>query len=263
MNIGITFHFGFNGLTVKESIKSIKDAGFDCILTSADRSFKQNNGSIKSQIHYMKKYKLAPSSLHMRYKSSELPNFWLDNEIGTKLEKALIKDLKIAKKYGFSCVVVHLVGEYSQVGEDRLKRVLGYSRKLNVPLAIENINQQKIFLETMEHFKDEEYMKMCYDSGHNHTFDPDYDFFEKFSDKIIALHLHDNDGTADQHTLNKFGTTDWKWLAKKLAHTGIENLDYELLLYKKPDMEKDEVLNECYKQGLELAKMIEEERKNF
>ena len=44
--------------------------------------------------------------------------------------------------------------------------------------------------------------------------------------------MHDNDGTADQHTLNEFGTIDWDNLAKKLSKRKnvLEDisLDYEI-----------------------------------
>jgi sugar phosphate isomerase/epimerase len=56
------------------------------------------------------------------------------------------------------------------------------------------------------------------------------DHFKNYGDKLIALHLHDNDGTADQHTLNQAGTIDWSWVAKQLKNnSSFISLDYEII----------------------------------
>ena len=54
MNKGISFYFGYQ-IECKKRAKMIKDAGFDCVITSADKSFNKQNGSIKKQIKVFKK----------------------------------------------------------------------------------------------------------------------------------------------------------------------------------------------------------------
>ena len=262
MEIGISYYFGYNDIkSPKETFELIKNAGFKVIMSNADNKLKVQNGSFRKQMRYMKEYGIKPSSLHMRYKNPDLPYFWKNSKIGDKLEKNIIKDLKIANKYGFNSVVVHLYGEYSKIGEDRLYRLLKKARYYNVPLAIENIDASIELFEKVMSIKDD-YLKFCYDSGHNNVFHKGYDFLEKYGDRLIALHLHDNDGNSDQHTLNKYGTINWDDIAKKLAKCPEVNIDYELLQYKKyNELSKEEVLKECYKQGEKLKKLIEEYRK--
>ena len=65
----------------------------------------------------------------MTYKTSELIYFWQDCKKGDEQEKSLIRDVKLAKKYGYSCVVVHLFGEPNPIGYNRLKRVLKVCEK--------------------------------------------------------------------------------------------------------------------------------------
>ena len=258
MNIGVSFYFGYQ-INPKLRAKMIKDSGFDCVITNADNRLNKQNGSIKSQIKFFKKNNIKLSSLHMQYKNEDLVNFWLDNKTGNKLEKTIKRDLKIAKKYGFSCVVVHLDGEYSEIGEKRLYRILELARKLDIPIANENINRHELFVRVMDSI-DDEYLKFCYDSGHNNVFDSNYDYLSKYGERLIALHLHDNDGKKDQHTLNKYGTIDWDKIATLLSRCRNVNLDYELLFYSNCDMSPKQVLEECYKQGKELEKLIEEKR---
>ena len=251
---GISFYFGYK-INYKERARMIKDAGFDCVITNADKNLNKQNGSIRKQIKEFKKVGLSLSSLHMRYDSSELNNFFKDNKIGDKLEKILIKDVKIAKKYGFSCVVVHLKEEFSFIGVERLKRILNVCEKLDIPLAIENIDYRDVFVKVFENI-DNKYLKFCYDSGHNNFIDSYFDYLGKYGEKLVCLHLHDNDGTDDQHTLNKYGNIDWEEVAKKLAKCNEVNLDYELLMNVKGKTTEKEALEECYKQACELEKMI-------
>ena len=245
MNKGICFHFGYvyKNLNIKKQARDIKQAGFDCVMTTADPAFNKENRCIKQQIKILRKNNLKLSSLHMRYKQDELPNFWKENKIGDKIEKNIIKDVKVAHKYGFTCVVVHLNGESNQVGYCRLRRILKYCEKFNTPLALENLSfNRELLALTFENVKSN-YLKFCYDAGHAHAFDNDYDYLTVYRDKVVALHLHDNLGDApvgvyeqigynkmfsdgqktrinkDLHTLNKYGNINWHEIAKKLAKT--------------------------------------------
>lgn len=255
MDKGISFYFGFQ-MDAELRAKKIKEAGFDCVITSADKKFDKQNGSISKQVKLFRKYGLKLSSLHMAYNSEDLHYFWEDCKQGEKLKKNLIKDVKIAKKYGFTCVVVHLYGEYSAVGERRLKDVLKVCEKLNVPLAIENINCQKVFLDTFENI-DSSFLKFCYDSGHNNIFDKDFDYLNKFGDKLITLHLHDDDGKTDQHTISKISASiDWNEIAQGLSGKENLSLDYELLNRKENNLTAEQYLEEAYKQACDLEKRI-------
>jgi sugar phosphate isomerase/epimerase len=47
---------------------------------------------------------------------------------------------------------------------------------------------------------DSEYLRLTLDVGHAKASDVPYErFVERFGDRIHILHLHDNDGTADDH----------------------------------------------------------------
>ena len=99
MDKGISFYFGFQ-MDAELRAKKIKEAGFDCVITSADKKFDKQNGNISKQVKLFRKYGLKLSSLHMAYNSEDLHYFWEDCKQGDRLKKNLIKDVKIAKKYG-------------------------------------------------------------------------------------------------------------------------------------------------------------------
>lgn len=262
MDKGISFYFGYN-IDKFESGKMIAESGLNTVMTCADPRFNSQNGDIDTQIQIFKANGLKVSSLHNQYRTDELENFWKDNAIGEKLERTLILDIETAKKYGFKCVVVHMMGEFSNFGKTRLLRILSECEKNNVYLAVENIDFEHPFIEIFENVH-HPYLKFCYDSGHNNCFDKDFDYLSKYGDKLVCLHLHDNNGIRDQHTLNQFGTIDWDKLAQKLAKLDLSNisLDYELLFYddnKKPEVH--ECLKTVYKQACELEKLIDKYKK--
>lgn len=261
MKKGISFYFGYD-LPAEERARLIEEAGFDSVITSADPRFNFQNGSILKQMKLFKKYNLTPSSLHMRYKTNELPYFWKEGKKGERLKRNLIKDVKLASKYNFTCVVVHLAGEYSSIGEKRLKDVLKVCAKKNVPLAIENINYPELLKKVLANIN-HSYLKFCYDSGHHNVYDKDFEYLKEYGDKLVALHLHDNDGVTDQHSLNMFGTIDWEKLGKKLAFCDVKCLDYELLLRKKSEISCQECLKKVKEQADKLEKIIEEAKNEF
>jgi len=276
MNKGISFHFGYVYDDIEEQVKAIKNAGFDCVIANADPKMEKENGPFRKQVKLFKKYDLKLSSLHMRYNRQELPNFWHDNPIGKKLERTIKQDVRLAKKYGFKCVVVHLRGEPNEVGYDRLRRILKLCEKVKIPLAIENIGNYHCFSKTFQNVKSD-YLKFCYDSGHNHAFDPQVDYLGKFGKKLCAVHLHDNLGpnptakqlkgfafkkqSLDMHTLNKYGNIDWECMARKLAKINPSiNLDYEVMMIYHKNETAEETLKKVYEQACELDRMIERYR---
>ncbi len=263
MKKGISFYFGYEKEPA-ERAKLIKDAGFDNVITNADKRFNSQNGSIRRQVKIFKKAGLGLSSLHMQYRADFLHYFWEKGIMGEKLKKRLIKDVNLASKYGFSCVVVHLDGNFSSLGKKRLLDVLKVCEKKNIPLAIENIHNQPLFVKVFEEI-DSPYMKFCYDSGHNNVFDKDFDYLDRYAGKLIALHLHDNDGTADKHTLSRFnGAIDWDKIGHSLAKIIKNNpkisLDYEIMMREgKDEFSLADCLAEVKKQADALEKIINDE----
>lgn len=262
MNKGISFYWGFDE-NIEQKAKILDTVGFDCVITNADPKFNNQNGTIGSQVKLFKKYNLKLSSLHMSYNAQDLPYFWTKTRKGRWMEKRLIKDVKKAKKYGFPYVVVHVKGIPAPIGLKRLNKALKVCNKYNVDLAIENTENLACFMYVFKNIQ-HKHLKFCYDSGHANCFHPEIDFLKDFGDKLVCLHLHDNDGTADQHTLNKYGLINWDNLAKQLAQINYSgNLDYETLMVVKGDENLVEVAKEVYKQACELESMIEKYKKVY
>ena len=85
----------------------------------------------------------------------------------------------------------------------------------------------------------EKHFGFCFDSGHaniNYQLDKCY----KYCKRIIAVHLHDNDGNDDKHTAPFTGSLDWDLTAKILRESGYQGvLTYELHIKESGFMNKD------------------------
>lgn len=53
------------------------------------------------------------------------------------------------------------------------------------------------------------FTRFCYDSGHHFGWGKGEPYLERYGSRLAALHLHDNDGTRDQHLLPFDGAVDW------------------------------------------------------
>lgn len=255
MNKGISFFWGFLQ-NPEDSARIIKEVGFDCVITSTDEKYKHQNGSLKNQVKLFKKYGIKLSSLHGWYDKNKSVNLWIKGFKGYLIYRRLVKDIKKAHKYGFNAVVMHLYGSPSEVGFNRLRKVLKYCEKYNIPLAIENIRKRECFSAVFENIKSD-YLKFCYDIGHNNAFDKDFDYLTKYGDKLFCLHLHDNMGEKDDHTLYRYGSIDWNKFAKKLKEINYKgNLDYEILMNIRKNESSIEVAKEVLNQAQEFEKII-------
>ena len=258
MDKGIPVFWGYlgEGYDWKSKLKKNKKAGFQRIITTADKRFDYQNGTIDQQVKYAKKLGLKLSSLHCTYDDSKLHYFWEDCKEGKNVEKIFKNDIKLCAKYGFTCLVVHLMGVTNEIGLQRIRRLLDFAKKKNVLFAVENLVDPKMIKYVFDNI-DHPNLKMCYDTGHNNFADKQIKYLELYADKVITLHIHDNNGEKDEHTLMKYGTIDWNRIAKQLAKTNIEILDFELLARNLPSiMDGEEALKQAYNELCELEKKI-------
>ena len=90
---------------------------------------------------------------------------------------------------------------------------------------------------------------------HSHSFYLDY--LQNYQDKLICLHLHDNDGTDDQHLLPYDGTVNWNLVVDILKDCNY-NGPITLELYYRKDYLKDNIktfYKEGYERGQKIAKI--------
>ena len=99
---------------------------------------------------------------------------------------------------------------------------------------------------------------LCYDSGHGNIDGHGLGELESLRDRLISIHLHDNDGSADQHGLPFTGTIDWARLTRIIAQSSYAKCVSLETTMRNAGIEDERVfLRRAFEAGGELSRMIE------
>ena len=159
---------------------------------------------------------------------------------------------------GVGALMMHIPGmtcNYNYTDEERaviresidqqrksLDELMPFAEKYHCPIAVENMPDDsfEVIGELMRDYP-VELMGITYDSGHGHIrTDKGLDHIEQYKDRLMALHLHDNDGTGDQHQPPFYGTIDWARLASILDSSAYDRpLSYEMTMTNTPFHDKE------------------------
>ena len=133
--------------------------------------------------------------------------------------------IAMTRRLGGDVIIMHTGGEAELPAVRRsLDTLAPFAREHGVRIAVEN----GVFGVLRQLFAEypPDYLGLCYDCGHGNIVTPTkdrdgrgLDDLETLKDRLISVHLHDNDGTKDQHQLPFLGTVDWPRLARILARS--------------------------------------------
>ena len=152
---------------------------------------------------------------------------------------------RLIKRAGFDCVMLWW--------SDKFGRGRGYQKDVRLAkkagLEIDNmhtpVHGQNCLssdnLDMVLNTFQSKFAGYCYDSCHHQNYAPDSDLLNKYGNRLMALHLHDNGGKNNQHQLPFDGNIDWRNVMKKITLTGYQgattlepmNWDYEDLSIQK------------------------------
>jgi len=119
-----------------------------------------------------------------------------------------------------------------QMNLDFYRRLIPHAKAVGVRIAIENAGgitrKAEDLIELFDTLNDPVFV-ICFDVGHSYLngYVP-AEMITKLGKRIGCTHVHDNDGTADRHTLPYYGVIDWESVMKAFADIKYEgNLSYE------------------------------------
>lgn len=242
------------GLTPIETINAVKDAGFNNVFI---QWYNKNwDISQEKQLEYIRKQNLNVIFAHLGYQY--INDIWEDGESGDKLVDSYIKDLDICSQNNIPLVIMHLSSKFTpkpfnEKGLNRIRKIVEYAENLNIKVAFENTKRVDYLEKVLDNIKNKN-VGLCYDSGHCHAFSDDKFDYERFKDRIFAVHLHDNDKSDDLHLLPFDGTIDWEYIVKKLKecnYTGPVTIE---TTYRNDYLKKTPI--EFYKSAYDAAKKV-------
>ena len=133
------------------------------------------------------------------------------------------------------------------------------ARRRGVRLALENGGKDNFdTLERVFAAYGPDFVGLCYDSGHGNVAGNGLDRLDRVKDRLLSVHLHDNDGAGDQHKLAFDGTVDWPRLARLLAASAYRKpLSFESNMGSYPKgSDEMEHLRKAFAAGSRLAGMV-------
>lgn len=184
-----------------EKLRTIQQLGYEAFFTGIYDG--NENLPWREQIKLARELGLELTMVHCQYDESQLNQFWLPGAAGDVVADDYIRQIGdcggLTKNF-----VVHLHAENppspSAVGFARLRRMLAACEPFGVNLCVENLYSEIEIPVIFAHIK-HPLLKICYDSGHRNCFTPDFELVKDYHQYITCLHLHQNDGTGDQHQI--------------------------------------------------------------
>ncbi len=151
-----------------------------------------------------------------------------------------INRAEFAARVGASVVVLHLpvqrvesVADAIDSSRARLAAIQPAFEKLGVRAAIENLpwpTHADAFFDALLGEFGPDFLGFCYDSGHA-VIGNQAHLLSRHIDRLVVTHLHDNDGSSDQHRLPGEGKANWPEIirtVKQSRYQGTLNLELKL-----------------------------------
>ena len=206
-DLAIVDWFGYN-MRPQERMRLIKEAGFAGVLLLWTDQF---DSDFKSFPKYADEAGLYVESAHAPYLDAD--TLWVDNIAGQDYSEKMLACIKDCAAYSVKTLVMHPTNTKiplpeNNVGINRLKRMVESAQRYSVNLAVEN-TVQPAYLEYIFNRISSDRLGFCFDSGHSNLYCAQQNLLALYGDRLMALHLHDNDGQADQHALPRSGSIDW------------------------------------------------------
>ncbi len=207
----------FDGsLSPEECAHALREAGFTHVFSTW-----RNDESIRD-VAAAHAAGLEVETLHAAYGGCN--EMWMDDLRGEARMEFFLSCVRATAMVGVPTMILHLsAGDFPppmcELGLRRYARVCKEAERLGVNIAFENLRKTAYLRYIFEHI-DSPAKKFCFDSGHENLYDGGDGVLEEFAHALVAVHLHDNFGTHDDHVLPFAGTIDWDRLATRLRGIG-------------------------------------------
>lgn len=219
--ISIYSWFGFN-IPMEERYRMMKRVGFDTTFIWWGDEYADIDGPKEDHPEIARRNGLHIENVHLPFENAN--ELWIDSLEADAVIKGYTLGIEKCADCNIPTAVLHLTSgnnppAFSAIGLDRIKRLVELAERKAVNIALENLRKPE-YLDFIFSNVQSERLGFCYDSGHENCFTKGTDMLAQYGSKLMALHLHDNDGTYDQHRIPGEGKIDWNLVSRKIKATG-------------------------------------------
>ena len=222
-----------------EKVRHLANAGFKYIDLSLYEINKDNSPFVVAGWkNYVNELKSLEEELGIKYVQAHLPNFNpLDENTFGDYCKLTIRAIEVCGLLGIENAVIH-IGWKPDITKEQfflmnliaLRPLFPIMEKYNVNVLVENSTRanfgqmyylysgsdMKEFIEYVNH----PLIHGCWDVGHANVEGPQYEDIIALGDDLRAIHVHDNNGHADQHIGLFMGTLNMDEIINALIDVG-------------------------------------------
>lgn len=277
--MGISLALGYP-VPIKRVIEIVKTVGFDAI--SPEWS---NLKALDEIAELANEQGLILQSLHAPYR--ETAKLWSkDENVSAPVLAEILSAIDGCVKHGIPLLVMHAWKGFEECppptkeGISNYETIVKKAKAHGVKIALENTEGKELLDVLMNHFRNEETVGFCWDSGHEMCFNRSKDLLSEYGDRLFITHLNDNLGisdyggkvvwTDDLHLLPLDGISDWDYNVKRLAKAKpLDVLNFELYIRNKPNrydtlgyekMSIEEYFCEAYRRACKIASRLIREK---
>ncbi|HOS93842.1 MAG TPA: sugar phosphate isomerase/epimerase family protein [Armatimonadota bacterium] len=271
MLLSVTTDYATDSGCPEPALRRIAEAGFThihwCHHWSSD--FVYSHAEVDQILRWMKGFGLKLTDLHGSIgpeKNWGSPREY-ERLAGVEL---VLNRIEMTAWLGGDVVIMHLPAGCPEGDEEawtRFRRSMDalepYASIHAVRIAIENGGSDASFdaIERVFGMYGPEFVGLCYDSGHGNLFPGGLDRLAKLADRLISVHLHDNQGTGDDHNLPFSGTVDWERLTGILARSGYTKwISEEVSIRNSGLAEEPAFLTKAFETAQRLQEMVDATR---
>jgi len=217
---GIHCWFGYQ-INNKERFELIKQAGFDNVFLWWGDEFTDNDVNKNELPEMARSFSLEVENVHAPI--DKINSIWTDSINSEEVVKRYTNCILDCAQHNIPTVVIHLTSGdtppiASEIGLNRLKYLVELAERKSINIALENLRKPEYLQFVFSNIQSDR-LGFCYDSGHENCYSQGMDLLGAYGDKLMALHLHDNDGQDDQHRIPGEGTINWDTIARKIQST--------------------------------------------
>ena len=231
MNLAIESYIPVKRLGLEAGLRTIAQSGFNAV----DFTFYFELEELVNSDNYLEtaygvRQLMDQLGLHCAQAHAPFSFCYNDNvNCSNHHFRNIVRSMQAASVLGAKIIVVHApaapAGECAHNLILRLYRALiPYCRQYAVRVGIENLGNALSTAGEMNALLaelDENYFTVCFDIGHANMLGiaPQDYILQLPAGWLGALHVHDNDGTDDQHQIPYRGTVDWDAVIDALRQT--------------------------------------------
>lgn len=217
------------GVPGDEQLKIIAETGFSAFFTGWSR---KNRSEVMRFAEAGARTGLVYETVHAPFE--RMNSMWVEGAEGDDWRDMMIECVDDTAAAGVGIMVTHVTVASvapapSEIGYRRFLAIAERAAAKGVQIALENLEIPEHLEYLFGRLAGMDNIGFCWDTGHNLCYTPDIDMMKLYGNKLICLHINDNNGVTkpgvitwhdDAHFMAFDGKVDWQGVAERLDMAG-------------------------------------------